>query len=167
MLRSFFALGLLCAGAAAAQALPPEHPDWKELEAPPPPAVRTTGLVEVDVPGSTLRFGVDPATVTVGDDGIVRYVVVATSRSGAINAMYEGIHCHRGDVKVYARWNPDTGWSPQRKADWQALQDVPNARYSLQIARTGACFGRAPNGPASKVVRDLKAPIDRRFENTR
>lgn len=167
MLRRFFVPALLVAGAVSAQVLPPEHPDWKEAEAPPPPAVRTTGLVDVDVPGSTLRFGVDPASITIGNDGIVRYVVVATSRSGTVNAMYEGIHCNRGDVKVYARWNPDTGWSPQPRAEWQALQDVANVRYSLQIARTGACFGRAPNGPPAKIVRDMKASIDRRFDNTR
>lgn len=167
MLRRFIAPALLGAGAVCAQGLAPEHPDWKELEAAPPPVVRTTGLVEVDVSGSSLRFGVDPDSVTILEDGIVRYVVVATSRTGTVNAIYEGIHCHRGDVKVYARWNPDTGWTPQPRAEWQALQDIPNARYSLQIARNGACFGRAPNGPAAKVVRDLKAPVDRRFENVR
>ena len=37
------------------------------------------GLIPLDIPGSTLRFGVDPASVTIGSDGIVRYVVVASS----------------------------------------------------------------------------------------
>ena len=36
---------------------------------------------------------------------MVRYVVVATSDSGAVNAIYEGIRCDTGRFKVYARHN--------------------------------------------------------------
>ena len=61
----------------------PDTPEWKELDAPPPPALRTSGLIAIDVPGTSLHFGVDPASITVGKDRIVRYVVVATSNSGA------------------------------------------------------------------------------------
>src|SRR6187551_2719821 len=80
-----------------------ENPDWKEVEAPPPPALTLAGLIPLDIPGSTLRFGVAPASVTIGSDAIVRYVVVAYSTTGAVNATYEGIRCDTGQYKVYAR----------------------------------------------------------------
>jgi hypothetical protein len=95
---------------------------------------------------------------------VVRYVVVATSPSGTVNGMYEGIRCSTGEVKTYARHNPDSGWVPAKGSDWVELRNTPNSRYSLEIARSGACFGRAPNGSAVQIVNDLKAPIDRRFE---
>ena len=36
----------------------------------------------------------------IGKDGIVRYVVVATSATGAVNAMYEGLRCDRAVLRV-------------------------------------------------------------------
>ena len=141
-----------------------DKPNWVEGDVPPPPAqVRTQGLVALDMGrGTSLQWGVDPASVQVGDDGVVRYVVVATSASGTVNAIYEGIHCSKGEVKVYARHNPDTGWTPS-KADWQSLHERQHTRHSLVIARTGACIGQAPAGNATQVVRALRAPVDHRF----
>ena len=164
MFRSLRAAALaLAAGAAFAQLTPPD-PDWKETEAPPPPPVRTERLVQLDVPGTTtMRFGVDPLSVVIGEDRVVRYVVVATSPSGTVNAMYEGLRCNTAEVKVYARYNPGSGWVPTRDPDWQRMQDVPNVRYSLAIARQGACLGNAPNRSADQIVRDLGASVDRRF----
>jgi hypothetical protein len=166
MFSKLLALALACAtGVAAAQFAPAEDPDWKELQAPPPPPLRTSGLIGVEMPGSSLHFGVDPASVSVGADGIVRYVVVATSDSGAVNGIYEGVRCSTGEVKVLAHHNPASGWVPTRDAQWQALQSTRNSRYSLTIARTGACLGQAPNGTASKIVRDLRSGVDHRFED--
>ena len=163
MPRRILALALAFAASAIAQ-VPPDHPDWKEIDAPLPPALRTQGLIPLEVSGNSMRFGVDPASVTVGTDSVVRYVVVATSPSGTVNGMYEGIRCSTGEVKIYARHNPDSGWVPAKGSDWRELRTTPNSRYSLEVARSGACLGRAPNGSAVQIVNDLKAPIDRRFE---
>lgn len=156
-------LALACATAGVSAQVVPDDPDWKEVEAPPPPALRTQGLIPLDVTGTTLRFGVDPESISIGSDGIVRYVVVATSSSGTVNAMYEGLRCNSGDVKVYARHNPISGWVPARGADWQPLRTAM-LRHSQLIARGGACVGNSPNYPAVHIVRDLRAPADRRFE---
>jgi hypothetical protein len=154
----------VAATAASAQSRLYEDPDWKEAEAPPPPAVSTRGLIALDIPGATLHFAVDPRSVSVGADRVVRYVVVATSNSGTVNAIYEGIRCDGGEVKVYARHNPDSGWVPARNSEWQPLQSTANSRHSLFIARNGACLGRGANGNAAQVVSDLRAPVDTRFE---
>lgn len=176
MLRRFLALalaGALAAASAAELGAPPGTPDntgnipdtpeWKEIEAPPPPPLRTSGLLPMAVTGTTMRFGVDPASVTVGTDGVVRYVVVATSPSGVVNAMYEGINCSSSQVKVYAYHNPDSGWQPATQPKWQPLRGNPPMRHSLSLAQSGACLGDAPNGSAAQIVQDLKAPVERRF----
>jgi hypothetical protein len=165
MLRRILALGLACAAPAVLAQLATPDPDWKELEAPPPPALRLERLVAIDVPGTALRFAVDPNSVTLAADGVVRYVVVATGSGGAVNAMYEGLRCNTAEVKVYARHNPDSGWVQVRDAQWQAVHAVPNSRHSLHIARNGACVGHGPNGNAAQIVRDLKSGPDRRFVN--
>jgi hypothetical protein len=165
MLRSLLALALAGAALGAfAQALPTDNPDWKELDAPPPPALRTEGLIALDLRGTDLRFGVDPASISVGTDGVVRYVIVATSSSGAVNAMYEGVRCGTGDVKTYARHAPGTGWNMVRNSDWQRLQSTGATRHSMFLARAGACRNRAPNMSPAQIVRDLKAPVNLRFE---
>lgn len=164
MHRRILALAL-CSAALAVSAQPaPDSSESKEQEAPPPPALRTSGLVPVEVPGTSMRFGIDPASVSVGKDAVVRYVIVATSPAGTVNAMYEGLRCDKAEVKVYARHNPDSGWVPARKPEWEALHGRPNSNHSLVVARAGACMGRAPNGNATTIVQDLRAPVERRFE---
>ncbi|RYY94936.1 MAG: hypothetical protein EOO24_23785 [Comamonadaceae bacterium] len=163
MHRRFLALLLAgMAGAASAQ-LTELDPDWKEAQVPPPPALRTGGLIEVEMPRSSLRFGVDPASFSIGADGIVRYVVVATSTTGTVNAMYEGIRCSTGEVKVYARHNPDSGWVATKNADWVPLNLTRNSHHSLQVARNGACIGHGPNRSPENIVRDLRGGPDMRF----
>ncbi len=158
------ALLLVLAGAAQSQVADVD-PDWREAEAPPPPALRTTGLIPLDIPRSALRFGVDPASVAIGSDGIVRYVVVATSSTGTVNAMYEGIRCTTGEFKMYARYNPGSGWARTQGLEWLPLQDQQHSRHTLAIARNGACLGRAPNRSPAQIQRDLRAPADTRFNN--
>ena len=154
----------LAAGAAQAQLNAPD-PDWKEVEAPPPAPLRLDRLLPIDMPGSTLRYGVIPDSVVLTSDRIVRYVVVATSSSGAVNAFYEGIRCSAGEGKVYARHNPDSGWMPVKDGQWRSLHETATLRHSLVIARTGVCLGRAPNVSAAQIVRDLGRGANRRFEN--
>ena len=166
MLRRILALALAGAAASAAgQVLIPDiHIDWKENEAPPPPALRTQGLIPIEVAGTSLRFGVDPASIAVGSDGVVRYVVVASSTSGTVNGIYEGLKCNTGEAKVYARHNPDTGWVAAGKSEWRDVHTIPNTRYSLAIAKSGACKEHAPNGTREQIVQDLRAPAHLRYE---
>jgi hypothetical protein len=147
----------LALGASLAHAqLAPVDPDWREVEAPAPGAISLDGLIALDMPRSTLRFGVAPGSVTLGSDGIVRYVVVATSTSGVVNGLYEGIRCSTGDHKVYARHNPGSGWVVAKDAQWQPVQQT---RHALAIARTGACVGHGANRSASKILSDLRSPV--------
>ena len=163
--RQFLAAAVLAAAASSAFAQlfgATIDPDWKESGAPPPPALKTTGLVALDIPRSALRFGIDPASISIGEDRVVRYVVVALGDGGAVNGIYEGLHCNTGKVKVYAR-NAGAGWVAVQDSEWKAVHDAPHATYTLPIARGGACSGHAPNRSAAQIIRDLRAPVDSRF----
>lgn len=152
---------LACSLAAQAQ-LVDADPDWKEAEAPPPPALKTEGLVPVDMGRTQMRWGVDPASISIGSDRVVRYVVVARSDSGAINAFYEGLRCSTGEVKLYAR-SAGGKWEPATGADWKPLDNYSAAlRHSVTIARNGACIGHGTNRSPAEIARDLgRGPNDK------
>ena len=137
--------------------------DWKEVEAPPPPALRKDGLVPINMGSSVLRWGVDPASITIASDRVVRYVVVAQGQDGAVNALYEGLRCGTGEVKVYAR-NSGDQWVTATGSDWKPL-DVGNAatRHSLVIARNGVCIGGGTNRSPVEIARDLGRGVDSKF----
>ncbi len=121
-----------------------EDPDWKELEVPPPPAFNKDKLIAIDMPAYvTLKFGVDPATLTITSDGVVRYIMVATNATGSVNAMYEGIRCASGEFKTYARFSSSGQWNPVKEPQWRPLNDNNTSRHALSLARNGACSGRS------------------------
>ena len=164
--RRFILVLLACfAGTAIAQSLT-QDPDWTESDVPLPGALNTSKLIKLEMLRSTLKFGVDPASVTLDKDGIVRYVVVATSSTGAINAFHEGIRCDTGQFRVYARYNPDSGWIRTSGISWRSLHDgaLPS-RHGLLIARTGACIANGANVSAERIVRDLAGGVNWRFTN--
>lgn len=150
------ALGLfVCTLGAQAQGLV-DNPDWQETEVPAPPAFSKDHLVAIEMPHYvSLKFGVDPATLAITPDGIVRYVMVAINASGSVNAMYEGIRCATGEVKTYARASTSGTWSMVKEPEWHALSDNLPSKHAIAFARQGACDGRA--AAASSVADIVKA----------
>lgn len=121
-----------------------EDPDWKEVEVPPPPSFNKDKLIAVDMPVYiTLKFGVDPATLAITPDGVVRYVMVAINATGSVNAMYEGIRCASGEFKTYARYGSAGQWNPVKDPQWRPLNDNNTSRHALSLARSGACNARS------------------------
>jgi CNP1-like family len=150
------ALLLACCGMAAAQFIA-DDPDWKETEVPPPPAFDLKRLVMADISvQSQLKWGVDPATVKITPDGIIRYVVVAQSPSGVVNAMYEGIRCNKAEFRRYARHNPGSGWVSTSDSDWTPLRQADVSKHPLALARQGLCDGAAPPSSAQEAMRRLR-----------
>ncbi|RYF65676.1 MAG: hypothetical protein EOO22_22265 [Comamonadaceae bacterium] len=148
------------AGIAAAQSgLAADDPDWKETEVPPPPAFDQKRLVQVEMPVfMSLQVGIDPGTIVIGKDGIVRYVVVATSKSGgAMNAFYEGMRCATNESKTYARYG-DTAWQALPDPQWKKVSDV-RSNYTKAIAKQGVCQGNAPRTSVTDIVDHIKRPV--------
>jgi hypothetical protein len=148
-------VGVLSCGTAVAQ-LPADDPDWKESDTPAPPTFDSKRLVPFDVSvQSALKWGFDPDTMKITGDGIVRYVVVAQSPSGATNAMYEAVRCATNEWKTYARFNKDSGWSSANDPPWLPLRNQPSL-HALRLAQQGLCNGRAPAQTVRDVVQSVK-----------
>ncbi len=134
-----------------------DDPDWKESDVGAPPAFDLKRLVPVDVSvRSQLKWGVDPATVKILPEGIVRYVVVAQSPSGVVNAMYEGIRCNKAEFRSYARHNPDSGWVKVTNSEWTALRNSGGANHHAALAKQGLCDGAAPAASVQEAMRQLR-----------
>ena len=140
-----------------------DEPEWKESDIPPPPAFEVGKLVGVEVsPNSSLVYGVDPASISITQsDGVVRYVMVATSASGARNVMYEGIRCATGEFKTYARYSTDEKWTPVGHPEWRSMFGNMTSKHPLRLAKAGACDNAAPATSVKEMVSRLKNPNDR------
>lgn len=152
-----FVAALFCLTATVANAQIFGQTDWKETEVPPPPTFDVKRLLPVEMPPyMSLKFGVDPATLVVTGDGVVRYVVVATGPSGASNAFYEGVRCATDEVKTYARFNSGA-WQPVDEPEWKRIETM-NSSYVRALSSQGLCRGRAPRFSTRDMVRELKKP---------
>jgi CNP1-like family len=135
-------------------------PDWKELDAPPPSKVDDSTLkrlipFEVSV-NSEMRWGVDPVSIKITDDGLVRYVVVASSARGVTNAMYEAINCNKAEFKTYARAVSGQAWTAVGNPEWRSLFGNLPSRHAVMLARQGACSGHSAAQSAAEMVNTLK-----------
>lgn len=150
---------LLCISSSWAQSGNDEA-DWKESDVPTPPAFDVGRLVMFEVsPNSALVYGVDPASISISrSDSLVRYVMVATSASGASNVMYEAIRCATGEFKTYARYAPDGRWTMLDNPQWHSLFGNMPSKHALRFARAGACDGAAPPTSVQALVNLLKKP---------
>ncbi|MDR2853596.1 MAG: CNP1-like family protein [Burkholderiaceae bacterium] len=154
-------------GANPAQAQFFEQGTWKESPIPPPPSPSfdASGLVEIDMPHYlSLRYAIDPATVKITGDGVVRYVIVALPKrnngeGGARNAFYEGVHCVTGEIKRYARFM-DEGegrWEMEKAPEWKSI-DTVYSNYAQRLVNQGLCDRGAAPGSADQLLRHLKNP---------
>jgi hypothetical protein len=96
-----------------------EERDWKESEFSLPAVPTGKGLIEFFVSSaSSFKFFVDPQSLSVSADGIVRYAMVARSGAGVETVSFEGIRCASDTFRVYAfassgAWKrEDTEWKP-------------------------------------------------------
>lgn len=113
---------------------------WMEEEAAPPIFPQEASLLPFYVGEMTShRFFIDGATLAVGKDGVVRYVLVVRTSGGATNITFEGIHCERREYKIYASGRHDSTWGATRKAAWRAIENKPVNRHHASLSRDYFC----------------------------
>jgi CNP1-like family len=133
-------LALVCTVCMAQTSRGPDAPEWTEGPIAPPPLFAKDRLIAIDMPSYvSVKIGVDPESIAVGEDGVVRYVVVMTNASGNSNAVYEGIRCASDEVKTYARFGSSGQWTLLNAPQWKAIQDNMPSRHALAFARQGGC----------------------------
>ena len=153
-------VGVPTQGASSSQKsdweLEQERLNWKEGEAKLPAYPRAEDLIEFFVSGaSSFRFFIDPASLSPGRDGVVRYTLVARSPSGVANVSHEGIRCSTNSYKVYALGN-EGRWSA-RESDWRAIEPRSVQRWHLELRSRYFCPGNTPIFTAAEGVAFLRS----------
>lgn len=157
-LRRAFLLALACLTVTTMATAADDEVLWQEKATEPPKTFSIDKLQAFTVsPGSALTYGIDPDSLTVGEDWVVRYVLVARSASGALNVLYEGIRCQSAEVKTYARWdNNRSAWHSPSNSEWKPMSFGGATRPAMVLAKEGLCNGNAVNGNPRKMLATLK-----------
>lgn len=95
---------------------------WAEVEAQLPPYPKQENLLPFFVSATTVnKFFVDAASISAGEDGVVRYSLVIKSPAGAENVSFEGVRCASRERKLYAFGRKEGAWSKARLAKWEPI----------------------------------------------
>lgn len=114
----------------------------REPEVQLPPVPKEQGLLPFDVyPRQALEYFVDPASISLPGEGIVRFTVVARSGAAA-NVSYEGFRCVTREYKVYARANRDGAWIPAKEAGWDVISDRTTPMFRRELYWNFFCPGK-------------------------
>lgn len=133
-----------------------EERTWREIETPPPAYPRAENLLPFFVSAaSDFSFFVDAASLSVGEDGVVRYVLVARSAQGAQSVSFEGIRCSTSEYRIYATGVGPGRWAPTR-ASWRAIDPRSVARWHNALAKEYFCPSGRPIRDAAEGVLALR-----------
>lgn len=129
---------------------------WQESEVsmPAPPARERLQAFYVSATTEN-RFMLDPETISVGNDGVVRYVLIVESASGARNVSYEGIRCESAERRLYAFGRADGSWSPARGKLWVPIQGNSLNRQHAALYSEYFC----PNGTIVRNADEARAAL--------
>ena len=131
-----------------------EGPEWTELGVTPPAYPKAENLIKFPTTWTTSVVLVDPTTLSVGDDTVVRYVLVIKTAGGAENVTFEGLRCQTGQRRIYAFGRRDQIWSPSRTSDWRPIDDTRINRHHFEFWRDVFCDGKATE-PRDVILRNL------------
>ena len=132
---------------------------WQEIavQLPVLPAPDKRTLLPFEVSATaTQSFAIMPETLSLGADGVIRYVLVARSESGAENISYEGLRCASLEKKSYAFGHKDGTWSRSRHDGWEVVNGNGANRQHAALAESYFCDGKIVAGNAATIVQRLK-----------
>lgn len=132
---------------------------WQEEAIKPPAAPDMDKLMPFEVSvANDNRFLVDPASVSVGKDGVVRFTVVIES-SGARTINYEGLRCSTRERRLYAFGQPDGSWIESKGASWILMHKQQHKMinaYPAVLADEYFCIDREPPKDAAAAIQRLR-----------
>lgn len=131
--------------------------EWVELEVTLPPAPVAAQLQSIYVSAvATHQYLIDGSSLSVGNDGVVRYVLVVRTEGGAENVSYEGIRCEEGTWKLYATGAADGQWKKARISEWRPIENKSVNRYHMVLSRELFCPNGMPIATAEEGRRALR-----------
>ncbi len=136
-----------------------EKKDWSELQAKMPPYPKDEDLIRFEAgSASPHHFYIDRNSISIGEDGVVRYTLVIKAAGGATNVSFEGIRCATRERKMYAIGQRDKTWARPRNPQWRFIEyKEVNRQYGV-LYSDFFCAGKSTVASAEEAVRLLKYP---------
>jgi len=119
-----------------------EEYEWAEesTELPAFPEKEKMLQITFDRPNPRFKFFIDPETLSVGDDGVVRYVLMLRSPSGSENIMYEGIRCSKQDYKTIAFGTAKGKFRHLSRPRWKEITETSNNWFRRDLWQFYFCL---------------------------
>ncbi|MCC8995721.1 MAG: CNP1-like family protein [Nitrosomonas sp.] len=133
---------------------------WAERATQLPTYPDTRSLLEFDVSSGAItdnQYLIDPASISVGEDGVIRFTLVVKSSSGALNISYEGIRCSTTERKLYALGRDDKTWAQPRVSEWEKLTLVRQFFAQRELAKNIFCPNRQIVRNSEDAIHALKS----------
>jgi len=134
-----------------------EKKEFIEREVKLPPFPKDGSLLQFDPSAANSnRFFVDADSISIDDDGTVRYTLVVKTPGGGENVSYEAIRCETTELKAYAFGRRDGTWSNARAPVWRKIryQDV-NRQHGVLYAHY-FCPDGAPIASVKDAINRFK-----------
>ncbi len=136
-----------------------DQPKWREAETTIAPYPDQDNLLSfpMEVEGTSYEFFIDGKSVSVGQDGVVRYTAVIRSRSGAENVFFEGMNCRERTYKIYAYGRRNKTFRQIKKPQWKPVRGRGVMAYRDEVFRQYFCFGYGFPRSLEDILSRLKA----------
>jgi len=129
---------------------------WRELETQLPAYPKADALIPFEVSSASRnRHFVDRDSISVGEDGVVRYSIVVRTPGGAENVRFEGIRCASGEQKSYA-FGQDGRWTQNRGARWEPIKSRAAGSYQRELFYGYFCAGGLGEPDIRRIRRHLR-----------
>lgn len=103
-----------------------------------------------------LKFAVDSKSLSIGKDGVLRYVVVISNLSGTQQIKFEGIRCETFEYKVFATLQENNEWKQSANSDWKRIPNQGYNQYQATLGRNGFCAGESANSNFNQIFENLR-----------
>ena len=139
-----------------------EGPEWKEgnVVIPPYPQIDELIKIQLDRADQPFNFYLDPKSVAIGEDGVVRYTVVIESYSGARNVLYEGIRCETEEYRAYAYGTSDGKFSKATVANWTRFRQSDGMTHRYNFYKYYMCDELKNVLPRNGILQRVRYPED-------
>ena len=131
-----------------------EEKPWAEIEAQLPSYPKEENFLPLYVSAATdNQFFIDSASISAGDDSVVRYTLIVKSSSGAANVSFEGMRCASHERKLYAFGRKECSWARARSAKWEPISYQDRNRQHHVLYDDFFC-------PGGVIVKDPQEAVD-------
>lgn len=101
-------------------------------------------------------FYIDPLSLSVDKEGIVRYTMVVKTSGGATNISFEGIRCETRQFRLFAIGRSDGTWTRARSGEWREIENKVVNRHHVALNRDYLCRGGSMIADAAEGIKALR-----------